>query len=1086
MSLICVANCYGQAVAAASIEGQVVDSSGAIVVGAAVKATHVETQTTHSVNTGVQGGYSLLNLPVGSYQLEVTANGFKTYTQSGILLEVGSNVRINVGLEVGALTQNVTVAADANLVETTNNSISQVVDQQRIVDLPLNGRQATQLILLSGGAANGSNASSDMTGSKSFYSSVTISIGGGQENSTNYLLDGGDNNDTFGNVNLPFPFPDALQEFSVDASSLPARNGMHPGGVVNAVTKSGTNSIHGDLFEFLRNGDLNDRNFFAATHDNLRRNQFGGTIGGKIIRDKLFFFGGYQGTRTVTAPPDSIAFVPTAAALNGDFSSLASAACQSNGKALTLVNPTTGIPYPNNQIPVTQFSSASLKLESYMPQTTNPCGKVTYAVPTPSSEDQYIGRIDYILTAKHALFGRYLITDYSAPAPWESTNILLTQTPGNEERAQILTFGDTYTFTPTIINSFHASFSRRRIDRGSSPNQINTSALGINAFVADPHALYTVVTNSFQTGCGTCDIGVFNVNSFQVADDVDLIHGKNQFAFGVNVLRSQLNVLNPKNPEFQFAGLGSASPLADFLLGFTSAPGSSGFSSNAPQTQQERASYPGLYAQDTIHVSSHLTVNVGVRWAPFLFPHNYFDKGSTFSMASFLADQHSIVFPNAPAGLLFYGDPGIPPSFVHNQWLNFTPRLGLVWSPTANGRQTIRVGAAQLYDSTAIYTPAQLIQAPWIASISVPAAERGPYTNPWQNYPGGDPLPEPNPPPTNATFPLSATYYSFPLNTKPTEVYNWNVSYQNQLGAWLGTVSYLGSKTTHLWLSQDIDAPVNIPGATTKNEPQREALYLLNPTQGQYYHQVVVLDNGGNASYNALVATVKRRFSHHYTVLANYTWSHCISDGDPINDLNATYYQNQYDRNAERGDCNFDIRQNFTGSFVAVSPVTANGWTGRLLRNWQLAPLVTLRTGAPLTVTSGPDNSLTGEGHDRPNLVPGAPVYMSSIGPNLQYLNPAAFTQNALGTFGNLGRATLNYPGLIGVDLALSRSFSLQERLKLEVRAEAFNAINHTNFVAYSANSYGGLSTALNSATFGRITAAGDPRILQFAMKVVF
>src|SRR6185312_12432244 len=303
--------------------------------------------------------------------------------------------------------------ASASMVQTQDTSVSQVIDERRINDLPLNGRQATSLVLLSGAAATAPGG--DMSGSKNFYTSTTISIAGGQANGTNYLLDGGDNNDTFSNVNLPFPFPDALQEFSVETSSLPARNGLHPGGAVNIVTKSGSNQWHGDLFDYLRNGDVNARNYFGTTHDSLKRNQFGGTVGGRIIKDKLFFFAGYQGTRNRQNPPSTTSFVPTPAALAGDFSTLDSATCLSSHKARTLLNPfasAPNTPFANNQIPTSYFNPASLKLMSYIPSTSDPCGRVTYGIPTTGDEDQWIGRIDWVRNQKHSIYGRYFVVDY--------------------------------------------------------------------------------------------------------------------------------------------------------------------------------------------------------------------------------------------------------------------------------------------------------------------------------------------------------------------------------------------------------------------------------------------------------------------------------------------------------------------------------------------------------------------------------------------------------------------------------------------------------------------------------------------------
>src|SRR6266436_3357232 len=279
-------------------------------------------------------------------------------------------------MQIGSISERIEVSASASMVETKENSISHVIDRERINELPLNGRQATQLIIGLGAAAYGDGGD---TGSKTFYSSTRISVAGGQGNGTAYLLDGGDNTDAMSNVNMPFPFPDALQEFSVETSAVSSRFGTHPGATVNVVTKSGSNQLHGDLFDYLRNGEMNARNFFAPRHDSLKRNQFGGTAGGKIITDKLFFFGGYQGTRQRTTPPQITSYIPTPAAINGDFSALASAACQSNGRPLQLFDPSSGQPYANNQIPKTQLNPVALKMAtSYLPISNDPCGKIIY------------------------------------------------------------------------------------------------------------------------------------------------------------------------------------------------------------------------------------------------------------------------------------------------------------------------------------------------------------------------------------------------------------------------------------------------------------------------------------------------------------------------------------------------------------------------------------------------------------------------------------------------------------------------------------------------------------------------------------
>jgi hypothetical protein len=909
-----------------------------------------------------------------------------------------------------------------------------------------------------------------------------MSVAGGQGNGTNYLLDGGDNNDTFSNVNLPFPFPDALQEFSVQTNALPARNGLHPGGVVNVVTKSGTNQIHGDLFEFLRNGDFNARNFFAPVHDSLKRNQFGGTVGGRIIRDKLFFFGGYQGTRNRQNPPSTVAFVPTAQALMGDFSILESPLCQANGKTRSIVNPVTKQTFANSQVPVSLFDPVGLKIVSHLPTSSDPCGRVTFGIPNNDNEDQVIGRVDWTRSEKHSLFGRYFIADYRNPAVYDTANAMVTQRAGLLERNQSVTLGDTYSFGPTTVNSFHATFTRLRNDRGPASTGYNAKDLGVNMFVFDPIGMQVTVSNAFSTGCGTCAPGIFNRNTFQEADDLDLVLGKHQVSLGIDVIRAQNNLDGHynKNGLFNFNGQYTNDPMLDFLLGDMNR-----FGQSRDQVNVYRETILGLYAQDTYRVNPRLVLNMGLRWEPMLFPQDYFNRGESFSLSGFYANQHSKVFTNAPAGLFFYGDPGVPKAFTHDKFNVLSPRLGIVWDPRGNGKETIRVGGGILYDSAEVYYAERLTtNAPYAGQIDLTAP--GPLSNPWLGYPGGNPFPGSYPPPGNVAFPIGGTYAAIPLDLRPTYMTQWNASYQRQFrGDWMASLTYLGNKTSHLWLSMDLNSAVYIPGncgsspcSSTGNTNARRVFTIANPDQGKYYAAMITSDDGANANYNGLLASVQHRFSHGFTFLANYTWSHCISEGDFAGNVGNEQYQNQYNRHGDRGDCNYDIRHMFNASFVGNSPAIGPSWIRPVTRNWQFAPLVRATSGLPVNVLTGTDRSLTSVNLDRPNLVAGVDPYATHMGPQLQWFNAAAFTPNATGTFGNLGRDVMRAPGVLNVDVALSRIFSFTERYRLEARAEGFNVINHTNFYAPVAN--------VSAANFGRITSAADPRILQFALKIFF
>ena len=1077
---------HAQAVAVAEVTGQVSDPSGAAVAGATIYLIETERGVAHAVTSDVTGRYIAPNLPVGSYRLEASASGFKSYVQLGIVLQVNDHILINVALQVGAVSESVEVNAAATMVQTSQTSVSQVVDERRMTELPLNGREATDLILISGAAAPDTVSGQDFVSSKTVNEGGAISVAGGQVNGTNYLLDGGSNIETAFNVNLPFPFPDALREFSVETSALPARNGSQPGGVVNAVTKSGSNQLHGDLFEFLRNGDVNARNYFAATHDSLKRNQFGGTVGDRIIKDKLFFFGGYQGTRNRSDPPQTIAYVPTAAAQQGDFSTLESAGCQSSGKARTINDPLTGKAFPGAQVPVSRFDPAAVKLLKYLPATTDPCGKVTYGIPSNADEDQMVGRVDWVKSDKHAVFARYFIMDYNQAAPDPTANMLVTTSTGNLERSQSITLGDTYTLSSSTVNAFHATFTRVRNDRGPNAHEINARDLGSNISVSVPNNLYVTASNAFTIGCGTCGPGVFNVNTWQFADDVDLIRGKHQLTFGVDFMRTQNNLLSGfyENAEFSFNGSASGDSMVDLMLGSLSA-----FNQSGPEPDTLRETMPALYVQDTFRASPRFVVNYGLRWEPFLFPVDLYHRGSVFSMANFLAGVKSQVYPNGAAGTLYYGDPGVPPGFTKNTWTNPSPRLGIVWDPQGNGKQTLRVGAAVMYDSAEVFYAEKVMDnAPFVDQIIMPASAPGGFSDPWvagYHYPGGNPFPVPVPPPKNSVMPTNGTYVVLPPHLRPTNVAQWNVSYQRQIaGNWLATVNYLGNKSSHLWAAQALNPAVYIPGtcgssacSTTGNTTSRQLLTLLNPTQGQYYGSLVVADDGGNADYNALLASAQHRFSHGYTMLANYTWSHCISDLDFKGEYGSPTFENPNNLSQDRSSCGFDIRHAFNLSMVAVSNL-GQGWMGRILGNWQIAPLIRYNTAVPLNVLTGKDNSLTNVNLDRPNLVLPNAVYTTALGPSLQWVNPSAFAANALGTLGNLGRNAVNGPNQFSFNTALTRRFYYKERCHLEARAEAFNVLNHT--------SLGGPGLTLSSSTFGRIQSAGDPRILQFALKLVF
>jgi hypothetical protein len=945
----------------------------------------------------------------------------------------------------------------------------------------LNGRQVSQLITLAGAAVstfNGSNADN-----RHYPSDSSFSVAGGSRTATNFMMDGGANNDADNSYGLPMPFPDAIQEFKVETSSLPANYGNHSGGTVNVVTKSGANGLHGDAFEYVRNYMFNARNFFAPARDSLKRNQFGGTTGGKIVKDKLFFFLGYQGTIVRSNPPTSISYVPTAAVLAGDFTQILSPACNA-GKSTTLKAPFVG-----NQISPTLFNPVALKLVALMPVSTDPCGKIQYGIPAPNVEHQGIGRVDWQQSAKNLIFGRWFVTNYAAP-PYYSNNVITTATVGLAAQSQSIVAGETYLISPTTVSSFRATFTRSMAVRKEAPGTPTMTQLGSNVDSLVPDYTGQVSASGYFSlgGIG----GYFVNNTLNLSEGLNLTRGSHQIMLGFNLVHTQLNGLGPfqENPRFTFNGSITGNALADIMVGLPAT-----FLQGNGQVAYDRLNTPSFYVQDNWRVTRSLTVNAGLRWDPFFPQHHKEDMVSIFEPAAYYQGLHSTVFTGAPAGLFYHGDKGFPGDSDTSQRLaNFSPRLGVIFDPRGKGTEVIRAGYGIFYDSPWTWMMSGFPQnSPWGETITLNAPAGG-FSNPWQGYPGGDPFPTPAPPPANFQFPTSGSYVSMPLHVRSTYMQQWNVAIEKQFGKNLRlTATYMGNKTSHLWLAREIDPAVYVPGnctagqygltaagacSTLANVNQRRVLYLANPAQGQYYGSVSMLDDGGNADYSGLLLSAEHRFSNHFTALANYTWSHCLSDGDQSNGGGiSNMYQNPNNRAAEYGNCTTDRRQIFNSSLVAQSPTFGSTWMRLIAGNWQASGIFTASTGAPLNVTVGSDNALAGEGavNDRPNLVGIPSVSTPTI---LKWFNTAAFAKAAVGSYGNLGRDTLLGPGAWDLDMSLSRTFAIRERVKIIFRGEVFNIMNHTRL--------GNPATALSSNTFGQITTAGDPRIMQGALKFVF
>jgi hypothetical protein len=597
---------FGSAALAQSvsqISGTVEDTSGLGVPGAQVTVTQTDTGLTRTAVSSASGAYSLPSLPIGPYRMEVKKEGFATFVQSGIVLQVDTAPTIDPVLTLGAVSQSVVVEAAAAMVESHSSGVGQVVNQQQVVELPLNGREVTQLITLAG-ASNivesgfgQAPTSGNLMSSKNYPNEALVSVAGGMLNGTTYLMDGGTHNDVFNNLNLPLPFPDAVQEFKVETSALPAEYGQHSAGAVNVVTKSGGNEIHGDAFEFVRNGDFNARDYFAPVSDNLKRNQFGGTLGGPIKKNKLFFFLGYQGTLIRSAPAATPAVVPTLAMLSGDFRAYESQ-CFATPQTLKA-------PYVNNVLPAALISSQAIAMAKHFPVGQGACGNTTY--PQIANQDEHMGlaKIDYQVSPKQSFFGRYFVTHSLTPSSFTGTELSV-QNAGTDDEVNSLVLGDTYILGPGALNSFHATLDRDGITKFQVPI-ISPTGIGVqNIYEALPNYSNINISGDFVSAGGFATPGLVNTTTYQFSDDFSLVKGSHQMQFGVNYIRPMqaTTFCVYCNGLFTFSGQNTGNAMADFIAGSLDS-----FTQLNISHDNEKWQYIGLYAQDNWKMNSRLTLN---------------------------------------------------------------------------------------------------------------------------------------------------------------------------------------------------------------------------------------------------------------------------------------------------------------------------------------------------------------------------------------------------------------------------------------------------------------------------------------------
>jgi hypothetical protein len=1076
---------WGQATA--QISGTVRDATGAVLPGVDLTATQTQTGIRRATVTNETGSYVMPNLTVGPYRLEASLPGFRTFVQTGIVLQVNGDAVVHVVLEVGQVTETVEVQANVMAVETRSTAVGQVMDNERILELPLNGRQVTDLITLSGGAVQTGNGSG--AGGVPGDSTVQISVAGGLSFGVSYALDGAMHIDMYNGANHPMPFPDALEEFRIEASGISAGGGMRSGGAVNAVTKSGTNEFHGDLFEFVRNYKFNARNFFAARRDSLKRNQYGGTVGGPIVRDKLFFFGGYQGTKTRSDPTASISYVPTPAVLAGDFTAFASPAC-SGGRQINL-----SAPFVNNRIDPALYSPAAVKVAARLPQAQDECGQITWGAIERINEMQAVGKVDYQKSINHSIFGRYLATTYDLPAPRAfQDNVLTSTTHGRDVLTQAYALGSTYLLSPTSVNAFRLTVNRTAHKRYHAPNFSSTD-VGVKSYTIFPDRIDVSVAGGFTLGGNSH--ATFRTTSYQMSDDVNLVRGDHQLAFGVTLAHWRTNqyAATRATGSYDFDGSVTGLGMADFLTGRLTT-----LEHGTDTAWGSKNSYIALYASDVWRAASRLTLNYGVRWEPFLPLAQTLGVPYHFDYDRFQRGIKSTVYPNGPAGFYFRGDPDFPgDSPLRNNWLIFNPRVGLAWDVQGNGRTSVRASAGIATDFTISSLFGGGASAPpWGFRTEVESPSGG-FDDPWSDYPGGSPVPYIHGSGLFTPFAVFAPFLHYDAN--PPKVQSWNLSLQRQVGNdWVTSASYIGSATIHVWALRALNNAVYFPGApingvctaqgytfrttgstcsTTNNTNVRRRLYLENPADGQYIGVLNAREDGGTSNYHGMLLSIQRRAASGLNVGANYTWSHCIGLRTTFNTNEGGEYVDPNDRNFDRGNCESDRRHIFNLNAVASTPQFANSTLRTLAGGWRLSGIYRRSTGSWMTVGAGEDRALIGDarnGVQRADQVLPNPYGDRSSYEN--YLDIAAFARPAAGKLGVLRPNNIEGPGSWQFDMAVSRTFRIGEVQRLEFRGEGFNVTNSLKLNNPQLN--------FRNRRFGQINSADDARIMQFVLKYVF
>jgi outer membrane receptor protein involved in Fe transport len=1018
--------------------------------------------------------------------------GYTRYVQKGIVLSVGQAATQDVQLQVGKVAEQMVVTANPTMVTTDSATVGQLIDQREISELPLNGRDVQELVFLAPGTTNvtANYCAANCEGGV-FPSEQYAKVNGGGANGVNYLLDGVDANDTYINANVPFPNPDAIQEFNLITGNMSASFGNAIGGVVNVVTKSGTDQIHGDLFEFLQNSVLDASDYFSGGQVNpLKQNQFGGSVGGPILKNRLFFFGSYQGTRFRTANNGQIASVPNANERTGDFSDLL--------PGTQLVNPNTGANYSNNQIPVSPVATYIL---NHIPLPNGPNDQLTFnGSPDAQNTDEYLAKVDFNF-GKHHLSVHYFQMNYTDPVFIPPSSNLL-QLRGDAEHLVLknVSVVDMYGISPTFLLSSYFGYNS---ENGTTLSSAPFSMADAGANMAVPQnlgggnaAVLNVTVGGEFTLPGT-PYGIWNRGDQSLREIATWMKGKHEVQFGGELLRVRLPMGNQyqESGVFDFENM-TGSPLADFELGAVSS-----FTQGGGLYLNFTGYRESLFVQDDWKANPRLLLSAGLRWDPF-FPYTDSDG----RVACFVPGAQSQRFPNAPVGMLFGGknhDPGCPASSIYNNPKNFGPRVGFAYRITENGNTSVRGGAGYYYQAPNTVAFEDVVGVPPFAPIinlaSSPGAPWVDVADPYGSQQASNPFPAqfgPVNPGPNATFPSSGISFSqiFDRHFRLPMVLAWNLTVEHGFKQdWMLRVAYVANSGHHLSGTGDQES-----GLLQLNPSHWDATLQQEVPVYPLYGSIASINSGVDSNYNAAQITLEKRMTHGFSFLTNFTWSRELNDFAPAG--GSPYLTNSCScgRYFDYGPSDDDLSKTFkiNGEYM-VPHVGLPKAIDKIVNGWGLSGTVSWQTGFPFSIFSGADNSLSGMLGDRADLAVSS-VQQAILGGGrshaaqvAEWFNTSAFQQNATGTFGDTGKNILRGPRFFDADLAAVKNVKISERLSMEFRAEFFNAFNNVNFgrpdgnLADIGTTYGeitGLAGGSSSNTYG----TAQPRIIQFAVKLSF